>query len=155
MKMLRWDRIYFFVFTGFLLALIAFVSVLVIPISEIENLDTGELVSTTLIENGQIGILLLSLLPAAFAGSALLVVPKDGQPDRSARINIWVATVLIYVFIILFMFVHGILFVPTAILMTAAAVGSMARRRGRRVSARPPEESKSGRGGGKRRRNKS
>jgi hypothetical protein len=154
MKMPGWDRIYFFVYIGFLFALLGFASLFVIPISEIENPETGEIVSKTFLENGQIGLLLLSLLPAALAGSVLLVVPRDSQPDKTAKINIWVSTFLIYVFVVSFIFVNGILFVPTAILMTAAAVGSQVRRRERRVFARPGEGSKSGRGGGKRRRNK-
>jgi hypothetical protein len=67
---------------------------------------------------------------------------------------LWVATFLIYVFVALFILINGILFVPTAIMMTAAAVGSQVRRRNRTIYAKSPAESKSGLGGGKRRRDK-
>ncbi|NQW19184.1 MAG: hypothetical protein HQ477_00450 [Chloroflexi bacterium] len=153
MTMPRWDRIYFFVFSATSFALLSFTALLVIPLVEITDSETGEGIRKTLIADGQSRLLLLSLLPIALSGSALLVVPKDGIPDRAAKINLWVSTFLIYVFVILFILVNGVLFFPTAILMTAAAVGASVRRRKRTIFAKSPDESKSGDGGGKRRRN--
>ena len=154
MKLPRWDRIYFFTFSAAGFAVLAFLALLVIPLVQIQDVETGELVQLTLLEDGQTGLLLLGLLPVALAGSALLVVPKNGQPDRAAKINLWISTFLIYVFVIMFIFVNGILFIPTAILMTAAAVGSQIRRRDRTVFAKMPQKPKSSRGGGKRNRDK-
>lgn len=154
MKMPRWDRIYFFAFTATAFAVASFLSLLVVPLVEITNSETGEIITRTIVEDGQINIFWLSILPVVLAGSTLLVVPKDGNPDRAAKINLWISTFLIYVFVVLFIFIDGILFFPTAILMTAAAVGSQVRRRDRKIFAKSPEESKSGRGGGKRNRNK-
>jgi hypothetical protein len=154
MKMPRWDRIYFFTFSATTFALASFVALFALPIVEVTNNETGHRVSKTLLGDGQTGLMMLSFLPVILAGSSLLVVPKHGLPDRPAKINLWISTFLIYVFVVLFIFVNGILFIPTAILITAAAVGSQVRRRERKIFAKSPEESKSGRGGGKRRRNK-
>jgi len=150
----RWDRIYFFVFTATAFAVASFLSLLVLPLVEITNSETGEIVTKTIFEDGQTNIFWISILPVALSGTALFVIPKDGNPDKAGKINIWVSTFLIYVFVVLFIFINGILFFPTAILMTAAAVGSQVRRRERKIFAKSPEESKSGRGGGKRNRNK-
>lgn len=154
MTLPRWDRIYFFVVSATIFAIVAYAAVLFAPLIQIEDSVTGEVTQITLLDNGQTEIVLLSLLPIALAASTLLVVPRRGVPDRGARINLWFSTFLIYVFVVLFILSNGILFIPSAILMTAAAVGSQIRRRGRRVFASAPDESKSGRGGGKRRRNK-
>jgi len=154
MKMPRWDRIYFFTFTATAFAVASFAALFVLPIVGVTNTETGEIVSKTILADGQYRLLLISILPVILAGSALLVVPKHGMPDRPAKINLWVSTFLIYVFVVLFIFVNGILFFPTAILITAAAVGSQVKRRERKIFAKSPEESKSGRGGGKRNRNK-
>ncbi len=154
MQIPRWDRIYYFAFTATVFALASFVGLFAFPLVELMNDENGEVARKTLLEDGQGHILLLSLLPLVLAGSTLLVVPKHGLPDRSAKINLWISTFLIYVFVILFIFVDGILFVPTAILMTAAAVGSEVTRRERKIFAGSPTESKSSGGGGKRRRNK-
>ncbi|MDG0866331.1 hypothetical protein [Candidatus Lucifugimonas marina] len=155
MKMPRWDRIYFFVFTATAFAVASFLSLLVLPLVELTNPETGEVFTRTIVEDGQMNIFWLSILPVVLSGTTLLVVPKNGMPDRAGKINLWVSMFLIYVFVVLFIFINGILFFPTAILMTAAAVGSQVRRRERKVFAKKPEESKSGRGGGKRNRNKS
>lgn len=154
MKMPRWDRIYYFTFTATAFAVASFLSLLVLPLVEITDAETGEVVQRTLLEDGKGSILLLSVLPVLLAGSPLLVVPRHGLPDTPAKINLWISTFLIYVFVVMFIFVNGILFIPTAILITAAAVGAQVRRRDRKVFAKTPEESKSGRGGGKRNRNK-
>jgi hypothetical protein len=139
MKMPRWDRIYFFTFSATAFAVASFAALFVLPI---------------VWADGQNNLIWVSILPVILSGSALLVVPKYHLPDRAAKINIWISTFLIYVFVILFISVNGILFIPTAILMTAAAVGSQVKRRERKIFAKAPEESKSGRGGGKRNRNK-
>jgi hypothetical protein len=154
MKFPRWDRIYFFAFSASAFAVASFLGLFVIPLVEITNTETGDVSSRTLLEDGQGSLLWLSLLPVVLSGSTLLVLPRYGRPDRAAKINLWISTFLIYVFVILFILVNGILFLPTAILITAAAVGAMVRRRERTVFAKSAEESKSGRGGGKRRRNK-
>jgi len=60
----------------------------------------------------------------------------------------------LYLFIGLQIEYAGIVFVPTVVMMTAAAVGSMVSRKGRRGSVGSEAGSKSGRGGGKRKRNK-
>jgi hypothetical protein len=155
MKMPRWDRIYFFTFTATAFAAASFAALFVLPIVEVTNIETGDIVNKTIWGDGQTKLVLVSILPVILSGSALLVVPKYDLPDRAAKINLWISTFLIYVFVILFIFVNGILFIPTAILMTAAAVGSQVQRRERKIFAKSPEESKSGLGGGKRNRNKS
>lgn len=154
MKTRRWDRIYVFVFSATAFAALSVASLFAVPLVETTNVETGEIIRTTLAADGQYQLILVSTLPVFLAGSALWVTPKDGIPDKAAKINLWVATFLIYVFVVLFILVNGILFFPTAILMTAAAVGSQVRRRKRTIFAKLPIESKSGLGGGKRRRNK-
>ena len=154
MKTRRWDRIYVFVFSATAFATLSVASLFAVPLVETTNVETGEIVRTTLAADGQYQLILVSLLPVFLSGSALWVIPKDGIPDKAAKINLWVATFLIYVFVVLFILSNGILFFPTAILMTAAAVGSQVRRRKRTIFAELPTESKTGLGGGKRRRNK-
>ena len=153
MKLPRWDRLYFFAFSSAIFAVFAFLVILFVPLIEIDSSET-EVTQLTLLADGQTIPVLLSLIPLILALNALFVIPKDGVPDKPQKINLWLSTILVYVFVVFSLFSVGILYVPTAILMTAAAVGSMIRRRNRTVYARSPQVSKSGLGGGKRRRNK-
>jgi hypothetical protein len=129
MKLPYWDRIYFFVFMATVFAAVSYVSMLMLPLVELQDLESAEVTTVTLLADGQTQLLLLCLLPIVLSVSALLATPRHHQPDRAGKVNIWVSTILVYVFVILFIFVSGILFLPTAIMLTAAAVGSHARRR--------------------------
>ncbi|MDA1279130.1 MAG: hypothetical protein O3B95_03700 [Chloroflexi bacterium] len=151
----RWDRNYYFVVFAAISAAIAYLVLLFVPLTQTVYTDSTEVVRRTLLAEDEVLPLLFSLVPIALAGSALLVVPRTGAPDKTVKINLWMSTFVIYVFIVLAIFSVGILFVPSAIFMTAAAAGSQVRRRQSRVFAASHEESKSGRGGGKGRRNKS
>ena len=144
MKLPSWDRIYFFVFMATVFAAVSYVSMLMLPLVELQDPASAEVATVTLLADGQTQLLLLCLLPIVLSVSALLATPRHHQPDRVGKVNIWVSTILVYVFVILFIFVSGILFLPTAIMLTAAAVGSHVRRR--EASARDF----SGRGNGKR-----
>ena len=150
----RWDRIYYFVYFAMLTALASFAALFVVPLVEITDIETGEVLTKTIPANEQSDIVWISLLPVAITGSVLWAVPKREKPDPAAKINIWVSTFLVYVFVVMMIFVNGVLFIPTAMFMTAAAVGSQVSRRERTIFAKSPSESKSGRGGGKRRHNK-
>ena len=143
MKLPSWDRIYFFVFMATVFAVVSYVSMLMLPLVELQDPESAEVTTITLLADGQTQLLLLCLLPIVLSVSALLATPRHHQPDRAGKVNIWISTILVYVFVILFIFVSGILFLPTAIMLTAAAVGSHVRRR--EVSAREF----SGRGDGK------
>ena len=129
MKLPYWDRIYFFVFMATVLAAVSYVSMLMLPLVELQDPESAEVTTVTLLADGQTQLLLLCLLPIVLSVSALLATPRHHQPDRAGKVNIWVSTILVYVFVILFIFVSGILFLPTAIMLTAAAVGSHVRRR--------------------------
>ena len=144
MKLPYWDRIYFFVFMATVFAAVSYVSMLMLPLVELQDPESAEVTTVTLLADGQTQLLLLCLLPIVLSVSALLATPRHHQPDRAGKGNIWISTILVYVFVILFIFVSGILFLPTAIMLTAAAVGSHVRRR--EASARDF----SGRGNGKR-----
>ena len=144
MKLPHWDRIYFFVFMATVFAAVSYVSMLMLPLVELQDPESAEVTTVTLLADGQTQLLLLCLLPIVLSVSALLATPRHHQPDRAGKVNIWISTILVYVFVILFIFVSGILFLPTAIMLTAAAVGSHVRRR--EASARDF----SGRGNGKR-----
>ena len=143
MKLPSWDRIYFFVFMATVFAAVSYVSILMLPLVELQDPESAEVATVTLLADGQTQLLLLCLLPIVLSVSALLATPRHHQPDRAGKVNIWISTILVYVFVILFIFVSGILFLPTAIMLTAAAVGSHVRRR--EASAREF----SGRGDGK------
>ena len=153
MKMPSWDRIYFFVFMATVFAAVSYVSMLVLPLVELQDLESGEVVAVTLLADGQTQLFLLCLVPIVLSVSALLATPRHHQPERAGKVNIWMSTIVVYVFVILFIFVNGILFLPTAIMLTAAAVGSHVRRREDRP-AKASAELSSGRGGGKRSRNR-
>ena len=129
MKLPSWDRIYFFAFMATVFAGVSYVSMLVLPLVQLDDPESPEVVTVTLLADGQTHLLLLCLLPAVLSVSALLATPRHHQPDRASKVNIWISTILVYVFIILFIFVSGILFLPTAIMLTAAGVGSHVRRR--------------------------
>ena len=150
MKMPSWDRIYFFVFMATVFAAVSYVSMLVVPLVELQDLESGEVVAVTLLADGQTQLLLLCLVPILLSVSALLATPRHHQPERAGKVNIWMSTIVVYVFVILFIFVNGILFLPTAIMLTAAAVGSHVRRREGYSTAKSSAELSSGRGGGKR-----
>jgi hypothetical protein len=64
------------------------------------------------------------------------------------------STIAVYVFVILFIFVNGILFLPTAIMLTASAVGSHVRRREGDSPVKASTGEFSGGGGGKKSRNR-
>jgi len=157
MKMPRWDRIYFFAFSATTFAVLGYVVLLVVPLIEITSSDTQEVTRRTLLADGQGLPMLISLLPVVLTAGTLLAIPKDGPPTRSGKVNLWLSTFLIYVYVIItpitppYVLV-SILFVPAAILITAAAVGAQVRRR--TPGSRTTEQSMSGRGGGKPRRNK-
>jgi hypothetical protein len=129
MKLPYWDRIYFFVFMATVFAAVSYVSMLMLPLVELQDPASAEVATVTLLADGQTQLLLLCLLPIVLSVSALLATPRHHQPDRAGKVNIWISTILVYVFVILFIFVSGILFLPTAIMLTAAAVGSHVRRR--------------------------
>ena len=148
----RWDRIYFFAFSATVFAALGYLVLLFVPLIEVVSLPSEEVTRRTLLADGQVVPLLVSLLPVVVTAGTLLAIPRYGQPNRSGKINLWLSTVLIYVFVVISIWSVGILFAPSAILLTAAAVGSLVRRRG--PGSRTAQESKSGRGGGKRRRNK-
>ena len=145
MKLPSWDRVYFFVFMATVFATVSYVSILMLPLVELQDPESAEVATVTLLADGQTRLLLLCLLPLVLSVSALLATPRHRQPDRAGKVNIWISTILVYVFIILFIFVSGILFLPTAIMLTAAGVGSHIRRREAKVSA----GKFSGRGAGK------
>lgn len=152
MKMPRWDRIYIFAFSATTFAVLGYVVLLVVPLIEITSSDTQEVTRRTLLADGQGLPMLISLLPVVLTAGTLLAISKDGPPTRSGKVNLWLSTLMIYVYVIISILSVGILFVPAAILITAAAVGAQVRRR--TPGARTPEQSMSGRGGGKPRRNK-
>lgn len=154
MRVTEWDRIYLFLFAATTLAVAGFMVLLVVPTLEVFDLETGETSYRTLLSDGQSGLLLLYLLPIFLAGSALFATPRRNQPDKVGRINIWISLAALYLFIGLQIEYAGIVFVPTVVMMTAAAVGSMVNRRGRRGTVGSEAGSISGRGGGKRKRNK-
>ncbi len=157
MTLPRWDRIYYFVFLATIFAVVSYVIILAGPLIEVVNPTNGLTARRTLLADGQTGLVLMSLIPLAICASSLIAVPRDGIPDRVAKINLWMSTVLIYVFIVLFIFTNGILFIPTVIMMTAAAVGSQIRRRIPRTEfaqITTAQGTMVGRSGGKRRRNR-
>ena len=71
MKTRRWDRIYVFVFSATSFAALSFASLFVVPLVEITNAETGEVVRKTLADDGQYQLILISMLPVFLAGSAL------------------------------------------------------------------------------------
>ena len=107
MKFPRWDRIYYFVYFAMLTALASFAALFVVPLVEITDVETGEIFTKTIPANEQWDIVWLSLLPVAITGSVLWAVPKREKPDRAAKINIWVSTFLVYVFVVMMIFVNG------------------------------------------------
>ena len=152
MRLPRWDRIYFFAFSATVFAVLGYMVLLFVPLMSVVSSEFEGVERRTLLADGEVVPLLVSLLPVVVTAGTLLAIPRYGQPNRSGKINLWLSTLLVYVFVILLIVSIGILFAPTAILLTAAAVGSLVRRRG--PGSQMAQESKSGRGGGKRRRNK-
>ena len=152
MTLPRWDRIYFFAFSATVFAVLGYMVLLFVPLMSVVSSEFEGVERRTLLADGEVVPLLVSLLPVVVTAGTLLAIPRYGQPNLSGKINLWLSTLLVYVFVILLIVSIGILFAPTAILLTAAAVGSLVRRRG--PGSQMAQESKSGRGGGKRRRNK-
>ncbi|MCH7983783.1 MAG: hypothetical protein IIC28_07435 [Chloroflexi bacterium] len=152
MTLPRWDRIYFFAFFATVFAVLGYLVILFYPVMSVSSSEFEGVRRRTLLATGQVTPVLLSLLPVVVTAGTLLAIPRYGQPNRSGKINLWLSTFLVYVFVVISIWSVGILFAPSAILLTAAAVGSLVRRRG--PGSRTAQESKSGRGGGKRRRNR-
>ena len=152
MTLPRWDRIYFFAFFATVFAVLGYLVILFYPMMSVSSSEFEGVRRRTLLATGQVTPVLLSLLPVVVTASTLLALPRDRQPGRTGKVNLWLSTFLVYVFVVISIWSVGILFAPSAILLTAAAVGSMVRRRGPRSQL--AQQPKSGRGGGKRRRNK-
>ena len=152
MTLPRWDRIYFFAFFATVFAVLGYLVILFYPMMSVSSSEFEGVRRRTVLATGQVTPVLLSLLPVVVTAGTLLAIPRYGQPNRSGKINLWLSTFLVYVFVVISIWSVGILFAPSAILLTAAAVGSLVRRRG--PGSRTAQESKSGRGGGKRRRNR-
>lgn len=158
MTLPRWDRIFYLSFLATVLAVLAYMVILFVPLISVSSSEFEGTEQRTLLADGQVTPLLLSLLPVLITAATLLAVPRYHQPDRAAKINLWLSTILVYAFVVISIWSVGILFVFSAILLTSAAVGAQVRRRGPRAQyvpdARSTQESKTGPGGGKRRRNK-
>ena len=152
MTLPRWDRIYFFAFFATVFAVLGYLVILFYPMMSVSSSEFEGVRRRTLLATGQVTPVLLSLLPVVVTASTLLALPRDRQPGRTGKVNLWLSTFLVYVFVVISIWSVGILFAPSAILLTAAAVGSMVRRRGPRSQL--AQQPKSGRGGGKRRRNR-
>ena len=152
MTLPRWDRIYFFAFFATVFAVLGYLVILFYPVMSVSSSEFEGVRRRTVLATGQVTPVLLSLLPVVVTAGTLLAIPRYGQPNRSGKINLWLSTFLVYVFVVISIWSVGILFAPSAILLTAAAVGSLVRRRG--PGSQMAQESKSGRGGGKRRRNR-
>ena len=60
----RWDRIYVFVFSATSFAALSFASLFVVPLVEITNSETGEVVRKTLAADRQYQLILISMLMA-------------------------------------------------------------------------------------------
>jgi hypothetical protein len=88
MKLPPWDRLYFFAFSSVIFAVLAFLVILLVPLIEVSNTETG-VSQLTLLADGQTLAVLLSLLPLALAANTLFVLPKNGLPDKGQKINIW------------------------------------------------------------------
>ena len=152
MTLPRWDRIYFFAFFATVFAVLGYLVILFYPMMSVSSSEFEGVRRRTLLATGQVTPVLISLLPVVVAAGTLVALPRDRQPGRSGKIILWLSTFLVYVFVVISIWSVGILFAPSAILLTAAAVGSMVRRRGPRSQL--AQQPKSGRGGGKRRRNR-
>ena len=152
MTLPRWDRIYFFAFFATVFAVLGYLVILFYTVMSVSSSEFEGVRRRTLLATGQVTPVLISLLPVVVAAGTLVALPRDRQPGRSGKIILWLSTFLVYVFVVISIWSVGILFAPSAILLTAAAVGSMVRRRGPRSQL--AQQPKSGRGGGKRRRNR-
>ena len=70
MKMPSWDRIYFFVFMATVFAAVSYVSMLMLPLVELQDPESAEVTTVTLLADGQTQLLLLCLLPIVLSVSA-------------------------------------------------------------------------------------
>lgn len=155
MTLPRWDRIYYFAFFATVFSVLAYLVILFYPVMSVSSSEFEGVRRRTLLATGQVTPVLISLLPVVVAAGTLLALPRDRQPGRSGKINLWLSTFLVYVFMVVSIWSVGFLFVIPAIFLTAAAVAAQIRRRGPLASqAQGAQASKSGRGGGKRRRSK-
>ncbi len=67
MTFLRWDRNYYFAFFATAAAIVGYVVVLVVPLIETVDAESGEVVRRTLIADGEYLAVLLSVVPLALA----------------------------------------------------------------------------------------
>lgn len=130
MKLPRWDRIYFVVFVATILTIAAYAVVVFAPLIQVSNGSRKNLLT-----DGNTFAIAVSLLPVLVAASNLLVVPSRAAPGRSAKTNLWISTILMYLFVVAGIWSIGIFFFPSAVLMTAAAVASLVPRRARALVA--------------------
>ena len=70
MKLPSWDRIYFFVFMATVFAAVSYVSMLMLPLVELQDPESAEVATVTLLADGQTQLLLLCLLPIVLSVSA-------------------------------------------------------------------------------------
>ena len=125
----RWDRIFYFAFFATAFSVLAYLVLLFFPLISVVSSEFEGVQRRTLLADGQVTPVLISLLPVAVTAGTLLAIPRDRQPGRSGKINLWLSTFLMYVFVVISILSIGFLFVIPAIFLTAAAVGAQIRRR--------------------------
>ncbi|MCH7972115.1 MAG: hypothetical protein IH960_13920, partial [Chloroflexi bacterium] len=94
MRLPRWDRIYFFAFSATVFAVLGYMVLLFVPLMSVVSSEFEGVERRTLLADGEVVPLLVSLLPVVVTAGTLLAIPRYGQPNRSGKINLWLSTLL-------------------------------------------------------------
>ncbi len=119
------DRTFVFALFALLLSIAAFVYLTLWPSFEIIETNADGVQTSRRVgiaeSNGVLGVV-FAVIPVVITLGSILSVPPNGQSERRHKLNLIVGTALLWGFIMLFAQRIGILYVPTATMLTSVIV---------------------------------
>ena len=118
------DRTFTFGLVALLLSLIALGYLLFWPALEVTEVVDGVITYSreSLLESANLWGILISAFPTLIVGGSLLTLPRSGRWQRNHKINVALGTVVIWVYVVMFSPQVGIVYVPSATMLTAVVV---------------------------------
>ena len=126
------DRTFVFAILALLLSITAFAYLALWPSFEIVEINADGVTTTRRVgiseSNGIMG-LVFAVMPVVITLGAILSVPPNGNSERRHKLNLIVSAVLLWLFIVAFAQEIGILYIPSATMLTSVAVLMLVRDR--------------------------
>lgn len=126
------DRTFIFALAALVMSIAALAYLTLTPAIEIETTLDGAPFSTERVSipeaYGTWGVI-LALIPPIIILGAILAVPPSGRAERRHKINTIVGTIILWIFVAMFLNQIGLLYVPAATMLTSVVVLMLVRDR--------------------------